>query len=473
MQLLYVKGVEREWISLTARSRSSPAFPAPARIRADPMSLPFLSADIALAMVAQATCGLFLCDGQDVVYANATACELLGLTIQQDGAPLALGSIMTAGSMPHFEVQRQRVLSGEEGALFASVIALHADGGMLELEAQLSRVGVGEAGYLMVVLRSAAHPGTTTQALSRLAFHDSLTGLPNRALFLDRLNQALRWAKRHRSAFALLCVDLDGFKDINDSSGHDVGDATLREVADLLRNIVRESDTVARLGGDEFAIILNEVEGCTTTLEVAGHVHQALSGGLRIGDTHVALGASIGIAAWPEHGSDMHALMVAADMAMYDAKRQRKGTSRYMPGIGASSSGLSPLMLNWTRDLESGVADIDNEHRGLLDGINRMVAAFSSAEEVSTIQALLDHFIQIASVHFRNEERCMHVLSEEAREQHLREHQRALSELKRLYAAIEVSGVSQTLQFVSDWLFEHIRHNDRQLCSALLQAGTT
>lgn len=426
---------------------------------------------LAQAVLMQAPCGLLLVVDQRIVFVNQHLHELLGLPALEPAAPLSPESLFTAHSSRHFEELCAQALEQGAGRTTSALVARRGDGSLLEMDAQINTVRVGEEITLAVMLHASCERFDAARSLSRLAFHDSLTGLPNRALFLDRLNQSLRWCKRHRSGFALLSVDLDGFKAINDTHGHDMGDAVLREVADLLRNIVRESDTVARLGGDEFAILMHDVDGCNAALNVAEHIHQAFSPGLRLADLSLPLGASVGIAAWPEHGADMHSLMVAADAAMYDAKRQRKGTSRYSHALRAERRGLSSLMLGWSSDLECGVPQIDDEHRNLLDSVNQLVAAFSSAEDLVVVQARLNTFIHLAAEHFGHEEdNFMHVLSEQDKADHQQEHRHALAELKRLYAAVEVSGVSQTIQFVSDWLFEHIRHNDRSLCRALLAA---
>lgn len=160
------------------------------------------------------------------------------------------------------------------------------------------------------------------------AYHDPLTGLPNRALFRDRLDQALSRSIRERSLFAVLYVDIDGFKPVNDRFGHDAGDAVLKQISDRLRGAVRDSDTVARLGGDEFAVIANEIQ----------HEADALAFGeklcLRLSEPYPLdipadaippkLGASIGIAICPQHGIHAEKIVQAADAAMYTAKNGGK-----------------------------------------------------------------------------------------------------------------------------------------------------
>jgi len=163
-------------------------------------------------------------------------------------------------------------------------------------------------------------------ALAQAAHHDSLTGLPNRKLLADRLAQALAQAKRHHSAVALLFLDLDLFKPINDSLGHDAGDQVLQEVARRLQRLVRETDSVARIGGDEFVILLSEVHAPTyaNVERVMQHVLQALSQPFEVAGTQCTLGASIGGVIGHGH-STAKRLLMRADQLMYRAKSQGRG----------------------------------------------------------------------------------------------------------------------------------------------------
>ncbi|MEK7436917.1 MAG: diguanylate cyclase [Pseudomonadota bacterium] len=161
------------------------------------------------------------------------------------------------------------------------------------------------------------------ERIQRVAHHDSLTGLPNRLLFNDRLNQAIRLAKRDSRRFALLFLDLDKFKPVNDTLGHGAGDALLQSVAERIRHQVRESDTVARVGGDEFTVILPDIARREEAATVAGKIIAALGAPFQLGAwwPDVEIGTSIGIALYPADGGDADALVKAADAAMYSAKQ--------------------------------------------------------------------------------------------------------------------------------------------------------
>jgi len=161
------------------------------------------------------------------------------------------------------------------------------------------------------------------EALKQLAHNDILTGLPNRILFYDRMEQALALAHRHEEKFAVLFLDLDHFKEINDTLGHDMGDVLLKMAADRLLGCVRATDTVARMGGDEFTVILTETKVPDNVELVANNILKALSDPFELNGKPHNIGSSIGIAIHPDHGRDTETLVKHADIAMYNAKRKR------------------------------------------------------------------------------------------------------------------------------------------------------
>ena len=160
----------------------------------------------------------------------------------------------------------------------------------------------------------------TEERYRHLAFHDALTQLPNRRLFEDRLEQAIREASRRRQMLALLLIDLDGFKQINDGYGHAAGDVVLKSIAERLRQAVRECDTAARLGGDEFVILLGEASSPEAALQVAEKIQQSILLPVMLGEDALHVGACIGIALYPRHGISGPELLAQADAAMYRGK---------------------------------------------------------------------------------------------------------------------------------------------------------
>jgi len=154
------------------------------------------------------------------------------------------------------------------------------------------------------------------------AHHDPLTGLPNRLLFRDRIGTAMQRTTRDGARFALLYVDIDGFKPVNDTHGHGAGDVLLQQIGVRLRESVRASDTAARLGGDEFALLLEEVHSAEEAQQIGEQIVTRLRRPFELGaGLAVNVGASVGLALFPDHAQDRDALMTAADGAMYRAKR--------------------------------------------------------------------------------------------------------------------------------------------------------
>lgn len=158
------------------------------------------------------------------------------------------------------------------------------------------------------------------ERLRHMAHYDTLTDLPNRALFSDRMQQALATASRDRKRMALMFIDLDRFKHINDSLGHNVGDLLLKEAARRMLVCVRESDTVARIGGDEFIVLLHEIDKKEDALMVAEKIRQSLAQPLNLAGNIIGISTSLGIAIYPEHGVNEEELINHADNAMYAAK---------------------------------------------------------------------------------------------------------------------------------------------------------
>jgi len=186
--------------------------------------------------------------------------------------------------------------------------------------------------------------------LECLALNDPLTGLANRRLLTDRMSMALVHARRNKSAMAVVYLDLDGFKQINDTLGHGVGDVLLKIVAGRLVATVREEDTVARLGGDEFIIVLWHVSGTDVAATVALKVIEALSQPYDIEGHTVSITTSAGVGVYPVHGEDADTLMKSADLALYEAKRAGKNAYRIAERTGLSAVARSqhdPRQMEW------------------------------------------------------------------------------------------------------------------------------
>ncbi|WP_191060215.1 putative bifunctional diguanylate cyclase/phosphodiesterase [Geminicoccus harenae] len=199
---------------------------------------------------------------------------------------------------------------------------LSADGGACHVD--LMVVPRPDSGWL-VAIRDGGPRRQRLNRLEQMALHDPLTGLPNRVLFADRAEQAMALAERRDEACAILMLDLDRFKQVNDTLGHDIGDLLLRAVAPRLTEALRRTDTLARLGGDEFAVLLPPPTSADEAVEVARRLVQAMRPQFLIEGFSLGLGVSIGIALRPRHGNELDALLRSADEAMYAAKRDVLG----------------------------------------------------------------------------------------------------------------------------------------------------
>lgn len=209
-------------------------------------------------------------------------------------------------------------------------VLLRRDGREVEIEhsTTLIRDAYGHRQGAVVTFRDAGQARRAARLLSHLAAHDALTDLPNRLLLNDRLTAAIALAERHKRMIAVLFLDVDGFKAVNDSLGHLAGDEILRSIAANLQTVVRRSDTVSRYSGDEFVIVLPEIEAPGDAALVARKLVRAASGPHRLDSRTVTVTASIGIALCPDDGRDAETLIKHADAAMYEAKRTGPGNFR-------------------------------------------------------------------------------------------------------------------------------------------------
>jgi diguanylate cyclase (GGDEF)-like protein len=196
------------------------------------------------------------------------------------------------------------------------------NGKVRELEYTISRIHDPQKKIVgsVLVLRDVSQAQALTRELAHQAYHDALTGLPNRLMLRDRLQQALQRAARRNEQLAVLFVDLDRFKAVNDTLGHRIGDALLCAVADRLRQALRQSDTVAREGGDEFVIILEHIRNAHHGAAVAHKLLKAMDAGYQIDGHTLYCTASIGVSFFPDDGANAEELIKHADVAMFESK---------------------------------------------------------------------------------------------------------------------------------------------------------
>ncbi len=235
------------------------------------------------------------------------------------------------------------------------VTARRPDGSQYALEMEVMPVpGRGASPYWVAILRDVSERRQHLAALEHQALHDALTGLPNRLLLDDRLDQSIRAAEREGASFAVLLIDLDRFKDVNDTYGHAAGDALLAQVGPRLRGVLRSVDTIARVGGDEFVVVMPAAGRAEDVGRTAEKILETLETPFPVEGHSTEISASIGIALYPDHGADGLHLMRAADAAMYMAKRSSKAYAVYSAGDDAFQKRRLVLLEELRRGIDAG-----------------------------------------------------------------------------------------------------------------------
>lgn len=203
------------------------------------------------------------------------------------------------------------------------------DGTVLYIEASITHMTYDGELVVLTLLRDVTERKEAEETIRQLAYYDALTGLPNRILLYDRLTIALAQAQRTGRKLAVMMLDLDKFKEVNDTLGHAAGDILLKAVADRLTGALRKHDTVSRLGGDEFIIVIPEVMSEEDLSMLAHKILDVVRAPFAMGEHRIAIGSSMGIALYPDDGTDIEALMQHADIAMYRAKQSGRNQYRH------------------------------------------------------------------------------------------------------------------------------------------------
>jgi diguanylate cyclase (GGDEF)-like protein/PAS domain S-box-containing protein len=298
---------------------------------------------------------VLLAGGEDgeprVLFANAGFEKLTGFsTAEAEQQPL---SILHIAEEEHDMLERMHIHIKRETPFEGEAVAARKDGTpyVLEVHVMPMRDGNGTLTHWVCILRDVSDRKAQLAALEHQALHDVLTDLPNRVLLLDRLEQAILASNRQGTSLALVIMDLDRFKEVNDTFGHHIGDQLLMQVGPRLRNQIRASDTVARLGGDEFAILLPSIPDAESAIATGKKLVRALEAPFIVEEHAFEIGASIGIALFPDHGNDAATLMRRADVAMYIAKQSNSGYAVY----SAEQDGNSPTRLALMSELRFGI----------------------------------------------------------------------------------------------------------------------
>ena len=393
---------------------------------------------------------------------NRGAEKIFGYS-QAEGLGKPMQMLLPADRQHEEEEILARIAKGERIENFDTV-RLHKSGRMVDISATISPM-FDDAGNVIGVAKI-AHDVTAHKAVENrigfLASHDRLTELPNRDLFYDRLSQAASQARRKRQRFAVFFLDLDGFKTVNDTYGHQVGDMTLKEASRRLQACTRDVDTVARLGGDEFAMVFSEIQISSDMSVVAEKIIKSVSAPMYLKDgSAYSVGISIGIATYPECGGEIDNLMKAADAAMYESKQRGKNCFTFSQQVSTAFS----LAGSWVKFDDAhlvGVPLIDQEHQAIGDLLNKLNVALVELLPNQKAQQMLEEILTAVAMHFRTEERLMDELDYPEAVEHKDQHRRLSAEIQYLKQRFVQGGELVVLQWLKDWFFSHIADSDKR-----------
>ncbi|OGT15064.1 MAG: hypothetical protein A2342_00300 [Gallionellales bacterium RIFOXYB12_FULL_54_9] len=263
---------------------------------------------------------------------NPAAEQIFGYS-QQDILGKSIKILLSEPAQIEHDIFIYQNLHAEQGEMPAirgrEIQAIRKDGELFPMELSMSKMLLGGQNYFVGVARDITERKLAEQKITHLAHYDFLTDLPNRALFLNSLDISLALAKRSNYKVAVFFLDLDGFKKINDTLGHDMGDLLLKEVSRRLKKTIRASDTVARVGGDEFTFVLNNPGSQEGVALIANKLIATLSEPFDLNGTLCHVGGSIGISLFPDDAQSLETLITQADGAMYLAKQCGKNTYKF------------------------------------------------------------------------------------------------------------------------------------------------
>ncbi|WP_153109299.1 diguanylate cyclase domain-containing protein [Propionivibrio limicola] len=418
-------------------------------------------------------------------YVSPTVFELRGYTAEE-----VMAEPMSAAVTPESAERAMAALAdtiarwnaGDRGntLVVTEIDQPHKDGHIIHTEvvSTLHADATGKPAYVIGVTRNITQRKRAEEAIRQLAFYDPLTRLPNRRLLLDRIPQQIARAKRDHYRVALLFIDLDQFKPINDQFGHDTGDWLLKSVAERLHGSLRQSDTCARIGGDEFVALLPDVHEIGHALQVA----EKICGELQLPfitaeGTTLQISSSIGVALYPDHSDNEQDLLRQADEAMYRAKKAgRNRVVLYSPApLAAENETLDSgafgddrhhiIHLRWKHGFNCGQLLIDQQHRELFRLSNALLdATLTRAEHPEAFDHAFDALLGHVIKHFADEEEILRDAHYDGLEHHVREHQKLVKEaiaLRRRYEQAHVP-IGELIEFlVNTVVAKHMLHEDR------------
>ncbi len=272
------------------------------------------------ALAEESFVGVYIIQNGVFTYVNKKFAEIHGYQVEEIVGKKRPQDFVLPEDIPVVEENIRKRLSGEVDTTHFSFRAMRKDGRTIHVEVYGSKSSIGGNPAVTGTLIDITERIKTEEAIHHMAYHDALTGLPNRLLFNDRLNIAMNLSRRKDEKLAVMMLDIDRFKAVNDSLGHDFGDMLLVAVSERIGTMLRKSDTVARMGGDEFMILLPEITKSEDAITVSEKICLAVRQPIQINGNTLNVSVSIGISIYPDHANDAATLLKYADAALYSAK---------------------------------------------------------------------------------------------------------------------------------------------------------
>jgi diguanylate cyclase (GGDEF)-like protein/hemerythrin-like metal-binding protein/PAS domain S-box-containing protein len=325
----------------------------------------------------------------------------------------------------------------------------------------------GKPLYRVALYHDITEQKNTAELVYQHANYDRLTSLPNRHYFFEQLSRELPRSRRENKRVALLFMDLNRFKPVNDKHGHEAGDFVLRTVAERWQRSLRGSDVLARLGGDEFAVIIGGVSKPEEAQAIAVKLLQALEAEIILPQGQAcSVGTSIGIALYPDNAMEMDTLLRLADEAMYKCKQAAGKQYAFSDVVAGDTSIHQEWLALESKDL-IGVSLLDEQHTELVRLVNNLNRLTKQDNKTEEIKALFVELVAYAEMHFDTEHELMRQYEYPDTAGHDKQHDELLRELNLMVSLFEAGDELRLLQFIKDWIFVHIQMSDKRLAMYL------
>jgi len=329
----------------------------------------------------------------------------------------------------------------------------------------------GAPHYWVALYHDITEQKKSAELVYQHANYDRLTGLPNRQFFFEQLSRELPRSRRENKQVALLYLDLNRFKPINDTHGHEAGDFVLRAVAERWQRCLRSSDVLARLGGDEFAVIVGRINEAEDARVISEKLIQALEQEIILPQGQAcSIGTSIGIAVYPDNAMEMDTLLRLADEAMYKCKGVEGQKYAFSDAIAGDQISHQEWLVLENKDL-IGIRILDEQHRELVRLVNNLNRLSKQDKKMQEIKALFVELLAYTVMHFDTEHGLMKEYEYFDTANHDKHHAELLHELNLMVSLYESGDELRLLQFVKDWLFVHIQLADKPLAVYLTSRG--